>query len=106
MAHHGFGKAVKEQALRDYNYCCAACGMADQDLLQYDHVTPRKAGGDSTLANCQILCAACNNAKNGLEGLAKMAPRQPIYDSRETMRVRREYKLKLDAIREAMKGAA
>jgi RHS repeat-associated protein len=31
---------------------------------QFDHVHPQSQGGDSTLANCQVLCRRCNRAKS------------------------------------------
>jgi 5-methylcytosine-specific restriction endonuclease McrA len=40
---------------------CVQCASAFD--LQYDHVIPFSLGGASTVANLQILCAACNRAK-------------------------------------------
>ncbi len=40
---------------------CKACGSTDD--LTLDHIRPRSKGGTDALANLQILCQPCNNAK-------------------------------------------
>ena len=40
---------------------CVECGSSFD--LQYDHVIPVALGGADTVANLQILCAPCNQAK-------------------------------------------
>jgi 5-methylcytosine-specific restriction endonuclease McrA len=40
---------------------CVECGSGFD--LQYDHVIPVALGGADTVANLQILCAPCNQAK-------------------------------------------
>jgi hypothetical protein len=40
---------------------CVECGSTFE--LQYDHVIPVALGGADTVANVQVLCAPCNQAK-------------------------------------------
>lgn len=40
---------------------CRQCGSTEQ--LHFDHVIPVSRGGANTVANIQLLCAACNRAK-------------------------------------------
>jgi 5-methylcytosine-specific restriction protein A len=42
---------------------CSNCGSATD--LTGDHITPLSAGGQTTLANIQVLCRSCNSAKGG-----------------------------------------
>lgn len=76
-------KATKLAVFEIYRGCCAGCGIADSDLLQYDHVQPRaffvarKMPVDNSVKNVQLLCAACNNLKNDVEYMGKLPPRQP-----------------------------
>jgi 5-methylcytosine-specific restriction endonuclease McrA len=37
------------------------CGSSEK--LHFDHVIPVSRGGASTVANIQLLCGACNRAK-------------------------------------------
>jgi len=43
--------------------CCQRCGT--EDNLSVDHIVPRKLGGDDSLSNLEVLCAACNSSKGG-----------------------------------------
>jgi 5-methylcytosine-specific restriction endonuclease McrA len=45
---------------------------------QYDHVTPHSSGGENTLENLIVTCAACNYGKNNftLEELGLIDPRE------------------------------
>ena len=45
---------------------CVECGAGFD--LQYDHVIPVALGGASTVANLQVLCAACNRRKGAALG--------------------------------------
>lgn len=78
MSKPTFTKAVQAEIYNAYNWCCAGCGQSDFAYLQCDHVHPRAAGGEHTLANGQILCSACNNLKNDRIGVPKLLPRTPL----------------------------
>lgn len=87
-------RAQREESMQEFNYCCAACGCADLGHLDVDHVQPacwyekRKIPVDNSRRNRQILCRACNNAKNGICGMAKLPPREPVDSCRENSRLR------------------
>lgn len=80
--------------MAEFNYACAACGGADAGHLEIDHVMPetwfekRRVPVDNSPRNLQVLCRACNNAKNGICGMVRQLPRQPIDSCRENSRIR------------------
>jgi hypothetical protein len=54
---------------------CALCGT-DEGELHIDHIIPRVNGGDHSLENLRVLCAACNQRKGARSDrvfLARMA---------------------------------
>lgn len=62
--------------LRD-GFRCQYCGTGD-DVLTFDHVVPRRAGGRTTWDNVVAACAPCNLRKGGrLPRAAGMEPRNP-----------------------------
>ena len=61
-AAHGSHTEAEWHALcMAFGNVCLACGGARP--LVTDHVIPLSKGGDDTIANCQPLCATCNNRK-------------------------------------------
>lgn len=50
---------------------CQLCGTEAKDgaKLQIDHIVPWANGGDTKLANLQVLCEVCNIGKSNLEPL-------------------------------------
>ncbi len=44
---------------------CTHCGLSfkDEDVMEIDHITPRKAGGDSSYKNLQLLHRHCHDKK-------------------------------------------
>ena len=44
---------------------CARCRKSIRKGYHMDHIVPQSKGGESTLANLQILCPHCNMSKNG-----------------------------------------
>lgn len=87
-------KIDRERVMADYNNCCAACGLADPDLIGLDHVQPEsharnsRQGIDNSPRNLQVLCQACNNLKGNIPYMKKLAPRMPEYDTRECVKNR------------------
>lgn len=41
---------------------CVCCG--EYEYLEYDHIEPFSCGGNSDLANIQLLCRKCNRSKS------------------------------------------
>lgn len=86
--------SMRAAILAEFNYACAACGSCDAGHLEIDHVQPefwynaRKIPVDNTARNLQVLCRACNNAKNGICGMTRLVPREPIDSCRENSRIR------------------
>jgi hypothetical protein len=55
------------------NARCRWCGFANATRqLEADHIVPESKGGETTLANLQCLCSACNKIK-GVTELPPMA---------------------------------
>ena len=52
---------LRRRVFRRDGGACVRCGT--RELIQFDHVIPVALGGATTLANLQILCAACNREK-------------------------------------------
>ncbi len=60
--------------LRD-KFECQYCGSRDD--LTFDHVVPRRCGGETTWENVVAACSPCNLRKGGkMPGQAKMFPHQ------------------------------
>ncbi len=59
---------------------CRQCGVTDEAELSVDHIVPIVAGGTDDLANLQILCKTCNQAKGASLALGDLAQRerQPV----------------------------
>lgn len=67
------------------NGCCQYCGSkVSRTEFTYDHVTPRKQGGQTTWENIVIACIGCNQRKGGrTPQQAQMYPlRTPVKPSR------------------------
>lgn len=60
-----FSAKVQDDAFKRANGICEGCGgMLKPGQFQYDHIKPHAMGGDSSLANVQLLCTACHIAKS------------------------------------------
>lgn len=81
-------QATREAIKKEFNNCCAACGCGDEHIMEIDHVQPEtyyKRGRmaiDNSARNLQLLCRPCNNRKNGIEYMKRLAPKMPVYDCR------------------------
>ena len=56
-------RKLREIVIRRDAGTCQLCGMEGSHV---DHIIPRRLGGDDSLSNLQLLCAACNLSKGGL----------------------------------------
>jgi 5-methylcytosine-specific restriction protein A len=69
-----FSKKVMGQAALRANGQCEKCStrlMAGK--IAYDHIIPDALGGEPTLANCQVLCAACHGTKTSKEDVPRIS---------------------------------
>ena len=61
-----FSKKLKRAAYERQAGICAGCGgHFELEQMEGDHIKPWRAGGKTTLDNCQMLCKACNRRKGG-----------------------------------------
>lgn len=64
-----------ENKKKEYNYCCAKCGVSEEELLNktnegltIDHIIPLSKGGTNYISNIRPLCRSCNARKgNNIE---------------------------------------
>jgi 5-methylcytosine-specific restriction protein A len=69
-----FSKKVMGQAALRANGQCEKCStrlMAGK--IAYDHIIPDALGGEPTLENCQVLCAACHGVKTSKEDVPRIS---------------------------------
>jgi len=55
-------RAHRDRVLKMHGRICAYCGT-DEGEMHVDHIIPRKAGGDHSMDNLQVLCKSCNLRK-------------------------------------------
>ena len=63
MAKQKIATSIRLSVIERDNYRCRACGIADVDNLQADHIVPASKGGTINMQNLQTLCGVCNNRK-------------------------------------------
>lgn len=69
-----FPTSVRKQAWARCGGRCEQCGKAlVKGGYTYDHTLPARRGGASDLANCKVLCTACDKAKTFGEDLPGIA---------------------------------
>lgn len=60
-----FSDAIKLATYERQNHKCAFCGgHFEFEQMEGDHIKPWSKGGKTELANCQMLCKACNRRKS------------------------------------------
>ena len=81
---------TRQQVITRDNGRCRACGIADRDALQCDHIVPESKGGTDSLDNLQALCGVCNNRKGRTDvgELAILPPVEGFGDYNEVMEAR------------------
>jgi hypothetical protein len=83
--------SLRNRVLSRDNNRCRWCGFANATRqLEADHIVPESKGGETTLANLQCLCSACNKIKGSTQ-LDPMAIQPPIsgfgdFDAIESLR--------------------
>ena len=60
--NHRRYRVHKQQVFKRDGHICALCGTDEGDM-HIDHIIPRVIGGDHSLENLRVLCAACNLRK-------------------------------------------
>ena len=64
LSIRAFTESIKRSVYETQGGICAHCGTAkDYVDMQADHVSAWSRGGKSTIDNCEMLCATCNNKK-------------------------------------------
>lgn len=52
---------------------CQKCGLPfGGKKMHFDHILPLALNGESTLANCQVLCEPCHNEKTAKEDVPRI----------------------------------
>lgn len=94
--------SLRLQVIDRDNGRCRACGIADRDALQADHITPESKGGETSLDNLQALCGVCNNRKQNTQ--VKLAIRPAVDgfgDYAEVMQARTDFLETLANVRQS-----
>ncbi len=72
LSLRAFSDKVKREAFTKQEGICASATCPEKtrifklDEMEADHLDPWHAGGKSVLANCRMLCKACNRRKGGI----------------------------------------
>jgi len=95
---------IRSAAIIRDNGRCRACGFADPDHLECDHITPESLGGATTLENIMVLCGACNKIKGDaiVSGLPILPPVRGFGDFESVMRGRDIFRQTVKSVRQRM----
>jgi len=95
---------IRSAAIVRDNGRCRACGFADPDHLECDHVVPESLGGAATLENMMVLCGACNKIKGDaiVSALPILPPVRGFGDFESVMRGRAAFRQTVKTARQRM----
>lgn len=81
MTRTEFTTKIKLAAWQRCKGICEACGLKILGGAEYDHVIPDALGGETTLGNCECVCAKCHRAKTNddVSRIAKAKRQQANY---------------------------
>ncbi len=68
-----FSTKTKLAAYERSKGICDICSMQILARAEYDHVLPDGMGGDTSLENCQCICAKCHRLKTSNEDIPRIA---------------------------------
>lgn len=65
IQRHKMTKKLRYQILSRDGFRCKYCGLTSETTsLHVDHIKPISKGGETVIANLQVLCEACNLGKS------------------------------------------
>lgn len=68
-----FTAKVRDKAADRAGGKCQKCGLPFAGKkMHFDHILPLALYGESTLANCQVLCEPCHKEKTGKEDVPRI----------------------------------
>ncbi len=68
-----FSTKVRDKAADRAAGKCQKCGLPFAGKkMHFDHILPLALNGESTLANCQVLCEPCHKEKTGKEDVPRI----------------------------------
>lgn len=68
-----FSAKVRDKAADRAAGKCQKCGLPFAGKkMHFDHILPLALNGESTLANCQVLCEPCHKEKTGKEDVPRI----------------------------------
>ncbi|EDM70802.1 HNH nuclease [Roseobacter sp. AzwK-3b] len=75
MTRREFSNRTRFQAWERARGKCEECGVKLNvgDRREFDHRIPCGLGGDNSLENCVVLCAACHRDKTDTEDIPRIA---------------------------------
>ena len=68
-----FSAKIRDKAADRAAGKCQKCGLPFAGKkMHFDHILPLALNGESTLANCQVLCEPCHNEKTAKEDVPRI----------------------------------
>lgn len=73
MKRAEFTAKVRDKAADRSAGKCQKCGLPfGGKKMHFDHILPLALSGESSLANCQVLCVSCHTAKTAKEDVPRI----------------------------------